>query len=170
MGSSQSAAAGCGFQVVTLLKTPGLLTKEGGVGKKTQHGAALRHCQDHRVSFPSADADAAGPGIVLLSSEGLGDLSRGSLHPQWARGPGALLAFAEQQWRLRRRSAGSWQGLDKPSPVGRGTPAFPADSGAEWSTESTAGQVLCHSAVFSLQNSDLNKSELGGSYLGEPKD
>lgn len=47
-----------------------------------------------------------------------------------------------------------------------------ADSGAEWSTERTAGQeLLCHSVVFlTPEFSDLNKSELGGSYLGEQKD
>ena len=126
-----------------------------------------------RVSFPSADADAAGPGIMLLSSEGLGDLSRGSLHPQWARGPGALLvsllsSSGEALPEVSGIMAGVWT---SPHLCGKRNAKAPADSGAEWSTESTAGQALCRSAVFlTPELSDLNKSELGGSYLGEPKD
>ncbi|KAI4552656.1 hypothetical protein MJT46_017307 [Ovis ammon polii x Ovis aries] len=129
----------------------------------------------HELSrhLTSADADAAGPGIVLLSSEGLGDLSRGSLHPQWARGPGALLvsllsSSGEALPEVSGIMAGVWT---SPHLCGKRNAKAPADSGAEWSTESTAGQVLCHSAVFlTPEFSDLNKSELGGSYLGEPKD
>lgn len=79
------------------------------------------------ASFPSADADAAGLGITLLSNfKGLGDPSRGSRLPFAWEPPSSVgqgnrytaRFFAEQQ---RQGPAGAQRdhgrGLDKPSPV-----------------------------------------------------
>lgn len=98
----------------------------------------------------------------------------GSLHPQWARGTGTLLvsllsSSGKALLELSGIMAGVWT---SPHLCGKRNAKALADSGAEWSTERTAGQeLLCHSVVFlTPEFSDLNKSELGGSYLGEQKD